>query len=236
MTPLSAQRLALFVLVAAALALGCKKNKPTDTGGDSGPNAPNVPIGGGGNLPGASGPPAGWSEARDPVGGFKLYVFGRVQMLDAAKAKPEYQALQMSRMTNNLRSEDTAAKVYAYSFVPPAGFKLGSAPEELYAGLLVFRKDLEKFEVVLSKEPIQLGGRPALKVVTKGRDLTAGVKSPLESETPDWVKESRKKQDAERTTYFVTATATRVILVSAKTAGDPDPAEFKILTDSFAFL
>ena len=231
MTALSARRVALAVLVATVLVLGCKKKKPDPANDDNPSGAP-----GSGNAPGASAPPAGWSEARDTVGGFKLYVFGRVQMLDAAKAKPEYQALQMSRMTNNLRSEDTAAKVYTFSFVPPSGSKFGTAPEELYAGLFVFRKDLEKFEVVLAKEPMKLGGRPALKVVTKGRDLTAGVKSPLESETPDWVKESRKKQDAERTTYFITATATRVIIVQAQTAGEPDPAEFKILTESFAFL
>ncbi len=237
--PLSRSRVvAQAALVVAVLALGCKKTKPGDAGGDSNTNTPAATgtPGGGGAAPGASGPPAGWAEARDPVGGFKMYMFGRIQMLDPAKAGPEQQALQMSRMTNNLRSEDTAAKVYAFSLVPPAGFKFGAAPDELYAGLLLYRKDLEKFQVVLSKEPVQLGGRAALKVLTKPRNLAEGASLPSDPEAAKWVLESRKKDAAQRTTYFITTTATRVIIVQAQTAGDPDPAEFKILTDSFAFL
>ena len=66
---------ALAALVAAVCAVGCKKSKPTDAGGDTDtpsgtPGAGPGPAGGG--APGAGGPPARGSEARDTVGGFKV--------------------------------------------------------------------------------------------------------------------------------------------------------------------
>ena len=226
--------LALAALLIAAVALGCKKEAKKNINNDSDPAAV-VPGQGTGDPGRTGGPPAGWAEARDTVGGFRLFMPGRIQMLEAAKAKPEYQALQISRMTNNLRSEDTAAKLYTASFVPPAGAKFGSSPAELLAGLLLYRKGLETFEVVLSKEPVKLGGRAGLKVVTMERDLTAGVKRPEGMEPPDWVLESKKKEAARRTTYLVTTNGPRVIVIQSQTEGDPDPAELKTIIDSFAF-
>jgi hypothetical protein len=229
-----------LLFLALVLLAGCKKNTKKNTGDGTDPPPPNPgsPFNPGIDLNTrtAGGPPAGWNEARDPVGGFRIYLPGsRIQMLDAAKASPEEQKLQMSRMTNNLRSEDKSAKVYAYSLVPPPGVKLGTSPDELFAGLKLARRDLEGFHVVVSKETIKLGGRSALKVVTKGRDLTAGVKRPEGMEPPDWVVESRKKDAARRTTFLVTTNGPRFIVIQSQTESDPDPAELKTMIDSFQF-
>jgi hypothetical protein len=89
--------------------------------------------------------------------------------------------------------------------------------------------------VVESKELVKLDGRAALKVVTKGRDLTAGVKRPEGMEPPDWVLESRKKEAARRTTFLVTTNGPRFIVIQSQTESDPDPAELKTMIDSFAF-
>jgi hypothetical protein len=236
----SHRRIFAVLLIALIAAVGCKKNTKKDAGeGNNSPPAnpgnPFIPGAGVDLIGRTGGPPAGWAEARDPVGGFRMFLPGSIQMLDAAKASPEEQKLQMSRMTNNLRSEDTAAKVYASSIVPPAGVKIGTSPDELFAGLKLVRRDLEGFHVVLSKEPVKLGGRAALKVVTKGRDLTAGVKRPEGMEPPDWVVESRKKDAARRTTFLVTTNGPRFIVIQSQTESDPDPAELKTMMDSFAF-
>jgi hypothetical protein len=230
--------LAMLVLALALLA-GCKKNskKSTGDGTDRPPANPSSPFNPGVelNTRTGAGPPSGWAEARDPVGGFRIYLPGRIQMLDAAKARPEEQKLQMSRMTNNLRSEDKSAKVYAYSLVPPPGVQLGTSPDELFAGLKLVRRDLERFHEVLSKEPMRLGGRSALKVVTKGRDLSEGVKRPPGMEPPDWVIEGRKKDAARRMTFLVTTNGPRFIVIQSQTEGEPDPAELKTMIDSFQF-
>lgn len=233
-----ARCVALAALVAAVVAVGCKKSKPTDAGGDTDTPA-GTPGGGpgpaGGGAPGAGGPPARWSEARDTVGGFKVYVFGTNRALDMTTAPAEKKQLQMTMMINHFGPKDKAAAIMTYSLVPPAGFKIGSSPDELYAALLLHQKGLMTFQDVLSKESVKLGGQPGLKVMTKASNLSPPtlLNDPAAAQL---ITEGYKKDVARRRTYFVTATATRVIVIMAQTEGDPDPAELKTLADSFSFL
>ena len=230
---------ALAALLAAVVAVGCKKSKPTDAGGDTNtpagaPGAGTGPAGGG--TPAAGSPPARWSEARDPVGGFKVYVFGTNRPLDMTTAPAEKKQLQMTMMINHFGPKDKAASVTTYSLVPPAGFTIGSSPDELYAGLLLHQKGLMTFQDVLSKESVTLGGRPGLRVLTKANNYSPPRKVPDNPKFEQQMADDYKKDIARRTTYLVTTTATRVIVIMAQTEGDPDPAELKTMADSFAFL
>jgi hypothetical protein len=131
--------------------------------------------------------------------------------------------------------QEKAAQVTTHSLVPPADFKMGSSPDELYAALLLHQKGLMTFQDVLLKESVKLGGRPGLKVVTKANNFSPPPKLD-DPETMQRLEEGYKKDIARRRTYFVTTTATRVIVILAQTEGDPEPAELKTITDSFAFL
>ena len=120
--------------------------------------------------------------------------------------------------------------------MPPAGVPLGSSPDELYAGVLNHEKGVMTFRDVVTKEPIKLGGRAGLRVVSKANNLSPPPKFPDSPETEQRLLEGYKKDVARRQTHLVTTTATRFIVIMIQTEGDPDPAETKTIIDSFAFL
>lgn len=246
--PLSQSRVvAVAGLVAAVLALGCKKNKPADSGGDSNTNTPaatGTPGGGAGaagatdatdNTKNTAGVQTKWSEVRDTVGGFRVLVPGTNRALNMATAPEEKKKRQMIMFQNAVGPNSKSAQVTTHSFVPLAGTKIGSSPDELYAGLLAHRDGVMTFHDLLVKESLTLGGRPALRVMTKANNFSPPPKIG-DAETQQRLEEGYKKDIARRWTYLVTTTATRVIVILIQTEGDPDPAELKAIADSFAFL
>ncbi len=220
---------ALAALVAAVFAVGCKKAKPADTG-DSNPNTPT-------GTPGpAGGPPAGWSEARDTIGGFRLFVPGRSRVLDMTGAPADKKRLQMTMISAGSVLDPKMPMVQTHSLVPVDGLKIGSSPDELYAGLLQLHQGVMTFQDVLAKESITLGGRPGLRVLTKANNYSPPPKVPDNPEFEKQMAEGYKKDIARRTTYLVTTTATRVIVILVQSEGDPNPADLKTMIDSFSFL
>jgi hypothetical protein len=142
-----------------------------------------------------------------------------------ATAPDEKKKLQMTTYQNALGPEGKGAQVTTCSLVPPAGFTIGSSPDELYAGLLLHQKGLTTFQDVLSREPVTLGGRPGLKVFMKANNVGTPPRIPDDPEAEQRIAEGLRKDAARRRTYFVTTTPTRVIVIIAQTEGDPDPAE-----------
>lgn len=238
MVTLPARRAALAALVVAVLAFGCKKNKP-DPAPDSNPNAPaGAPGPAGASTPTASAPPAGWSEARDPVGGFRVFLPGRVSQVDYSKTIDKL-PLKPTTFHGSFADPNTDTKTTAQSILPHAGVKLGNGPDELFAAFSAYKKGYEHFHLPAEKTPITLGGKPALKVVLKPLPRKE-PKPPFDD--PEIVKawQERVNEDnkrvARRDVYFVTATATRFIFIEIKAPAEPDPAFLKTIADSFAFL
>ena len=231
---------ALAALVAAVLAAGCKKKKP-DPAADDAPNTPAGtpgPAGGaaaGGGAQPAGGPPAGWSEARDTIGGFRLFVPGQSRVLNMTGAPADKKRLQMTMISAGTVLDAKVPMVQTHSLVP-VGVKIGSSPDELYAGLLQLHQGVMTFQDVLAKESITLGGRPGLRVLTRANNYSPPPKVPDNPEFEKQMAEGYKKDIARRTTYLVTTTATRVIVILVQSEGDPNPADLKAMIDSFAFL
>jgi len=228
---------ALFAtaFVTAVLASGCKKETKKDPPGDSAP-PPVTPSGGGGGggSGGGGGPPAGWSEGRDPVAGYRLYMPGTTQFIQTPVYDQE-KSVQASVVTHSVKNIEADPRARAISFPPPAGFKPGTTPDDLFAALRVYNQIMDSHYEVLAKSPATLGGKPALKVVLKSKFL-GSTRLPDDPEFAREELERRKKHDAKRTTYFVTTTGTRIIVLQVETADEPDPAFLKTLTESFAFL
>jgi hypothetical protein len=228
------------VLVAVVLAFGCKKKKPTDTGGDSNPNAPNVTIGGGGggNVPGAGDAPAGWSEARDTVGGYRVFLPGKTSKVDHTHTKtPE---LQPTTFYGSFADPNAVIQPKSHSFLAaPTGLKPGNSPDELLAAFKSRHRSIETFYLPPETTPITLGGKPALKIVLK--PIPRKVPKPP-FDDPEILKtwqeqvDQASKDAGRREVYFVTATPTRFIFIEVKAPSEPDPAFLKTITDSFAFL
>lgn len=227
---------ALAALVAVALAAGCKKKKP-DPAADDAPNTPaGTPGPAGGGAQPAGGPPVGWSEARDTIGGFRLFVPGRSRVLDMTGAPEDKKRLQMTMISAGTVLDAKIPMVQTHSLVPVGGLKIGSSPDELYAGLLQLHQGVMTFQDVLAKESITLGGRPGLRVLTKANSYSPPPKMPDNPAFEKQLAEGYKKDIARRTTYLVTTTATRVIVILVQSEGDPNPADLKTMIDSFAFL
>ena len=233
-------RWAVFAaLVVAVLVVGCKKTKPAPADDAPTPAAGTPgPAGGaaaGGAQP-AGGPPAGWSEARDTIGGFRLFVPGSSRVLDMTGAPEDKKRLQMTMISAGTVLDAKIPMVTTHSLVPVGGLKIGSSPDELYAGLLQLHQGVMTFKDVLSKESITLGGRPGLRVLTKANNYSPPRKVPDNPKFEQQMADDYKKDIARRTTYLVTTTATRVIVILVQSEGDPNPADLKTMIDSFAFL
>ena len=95
--------------------------------------------------------------------------------------------------------------------------------------------NFDSLNEILEKTPTTLGGQPALKLVTRPIDLTAGVKL---SDNPEFAKdqlERRQKIAAKRSIYFVTTHGQRIIYVLIEAPSDPDSALVKTVLESFKF-
>jgi hypothetical protein len=224
------------------VALGCKKNTKKDGGGDSTP--PPVDKSGPGSSGGdprnksqTSGSiPAGWEEARDTVAGFRLLMPGKTLFYPSyTGVPPQFQKLQVTSTSHGVKDIVNDVRVKTISFIPPAGVKLGTTPDELYAAFKYFHPNYESLHTILEKAPVTLGGRPALRLFTRPINLSAGTKLP---EDPEFAKdeiERRKKRDAERVLYHVAVAGQRVIILSISSPGDSPPALVKTVTESFAY-
>jgi hypothetical protein len=234
----NARCLALAGLVlAAALAAGCKKdtkkNAPAADNPAPGPTGDADGKGNGGPG-GGSNVPAGWAEARDPVGGYMILLPGVTQYIETPVYAQE-KNVKATVVTHHVKNPDTDPVVRGVAFPPPAGSKFGTTPDDLFAALGVYNRVIDTHHEVLSKTPMTLGGKPALRVVLKNKFL-GSERLPDDPEFAKEEVERRRKEAAKRTTYYVTTTPTRVIVIEVKTPADPDPALLKTLTDSFAFL
>jgi hypothetical protein len=226
------------MVASMAVATGCKKQAKKDSpGGDSSP--PPVQSGdgwGGGKGTAASVPPAGWCEARDPVGGYRVYIPGGAPQPSVFKNVKD-EGLNPTGRYAGLPSSTVNAKITTFSIFPPPGVKLGNTEEELFAELKAYNSTMETFWVILEKSSLTLGGKPAIKVVLKKKPWEPLKTTP--DDDPEFVKaqnERDKKDQAMRRVLYLTNTATRMILITVETPDEPDPAMLKILTDSFAFL
>jgi hypothetical protein len=227
----------LAVGIALVLAAGCKKPAKKEAPPDSNPR-PAVPnAGGGGDGKAASGTiPAGWDEARDTVAGFRVLIPGKAVIhADFSNANPQAQKLQLNSTSHYVKDPEKEVRVKTLSYLPPAGFKLGSAPDELYAAFGVMHPNFASLNEILEKAPMTLGGQPALKLVTRPIDLTAGAKL---SDDPVFAKdqlERRQKLAAKRSIYYVTTHGQRIIYVLIEAPTDPDPNLVKTVIESFKF-
>ncbi len=240
LNPLSRKLALVTAFAAAAVAVGCKKEAKKEPSGDSAPPPVNPGGGSGGGGKGASsGPPAGWCEARDVIGGYRVFLPG-----DKAAAPDFSKAGGKEHLPTGcyagIRNPNINAEVRTFSLLPPAGVKLGTTPDELFAGLQSFIRNIDQFHDVLEKAPVTLGVKPALKIVLKKKPsnrpkMNIGDDSfmaKMEAETA----EREQKEQAKRQVFYVTNTGTRIIIVEVNTPGEPDPAILKTVTDSFAFL
>ena len=244
------RQLALAVAILALVAVvGCKKKAKNDPPPDGNPQLID-PLAGGGEAGGAGGggagvgkgggpkppaAPAGWHEARDTVAGFRLLVPNKPVIHMNYKGSQNLEKLQATSCSHFTKGKDVEPFVRTITFVPPAGFKMGTTSDELLAAFNIVHPNFEKFYTLLEKSPVTLGGKPALKFVTRPIDITAGAKLPDDPQFAKDILERRKKQQAERTTYFVTVHGPRVVYLSISSPGDLDPAFLKTVTDSFAF-
>lgn len=207
-------------LVAVALAVGCQdKSEPAADQWREGPKQP-----------------PGSSAARDTVGGYLIYLPGMAVPIDfSTAADPELQP------TGYLSpAPDGAAKIRTVSILPPAGVKLGTAPEELLAALKAYNRAIDTDYLPPETTPITLGGKPALKVVLTPKPRE--VPKPPAGSSPEVLKAweadaARAKTDAgRREAFLVTATATRLVFIEVKSAGGPPEGLLKTLMESFTFL
>jgi len=232
----------LAIGLAVALASGCKKDKKAAPTDNSPPSVNPGGTSGGKNGQGretASGPPAGWCEARDAVGGYRVFMPGdRPVTPDFSRAGG-----QENRPTGcyaSMPSRSIKAEVHTFSLLPSRELKLGTAPDELFAALRGFMPVLDSNHDVLKKEPTTLDGKPALKVVLKKKPFSR-PKSPIDDD-PAFAKmradeaAREKAEQAKRQVFYITNTSTRVIIVQVDTPDEPEPAVLKTITDSFKFL
>ncbi|HSQ56173.1 MAG TPA: hypothetical protein VLM40_10570 [Gemmata sp.] len=232
----------LLLITTFALALGsvgCKKQAKKPAGGDTPPPVHPDAGGDGGSKPVSSTPPAGWCEARDAVGGYRVFMPGdRPVSPDFSKAGG--QEAQHTGCYAGMPNRSIPAEVHTFSLLPTIGFKLGTAPEELFAALKVFNRVIDSHHDVLEKTPAMLGGKPALKVVLKKKS----TRPPDEGfgNDPGFDKfrneriEQDKKEQAKRQIFYLTNSNTRLIILQIDTPGEPDPAIIKTVTESFRFL
>ena len=240
---LSPHRIALAALVVTVFAFGCKKNKPAPSD-DSNPNTnaqPGAPDAtpGAGNTPATNPAPAGWSEARDTVGGYRVFLPGRTSQVDYSKTIDKL-PLKPTTFYGSFADPDAVIETRSHSILAaPTGLKLGNGPDELFAAFKLQHKSLETFYLPAEKTPITLGGKPALKVVLKPiprKEPQPPFNDPeILKAWQERVNEDNKRA-GRREVYFVTATGTRFIFIDVKAPSDPDPAFLKTITDSFAFL
>jgi hypothetical protein len=236
------RRTFVLLLVVPLAVLGCKKSTKKDGGDSTPPLVDKSGPGSSGGDPRSKGRagggdvPAGWEEARDTVARFRLLMPGKTLFYPSyTGVPPQFQKLQMTSTSHGVKDIENDVRVKTISFIPPAGFKLGTTPEELYAAFSFFHPNYESLHTILEKAPVTLGGRPALKLYTRPIDLAAGTKLP---EDPAFAKdeiERRKKRDAERVLYYVAVNGQRVIILSISSAGDPPPALVKTVTESFTY-
>ena len=208
------------VLVAVALAAGCQdKSNPAADQRREGPIQP-----------------PGSSTARDTVGGYMIYLPGMAVPIDpSTAADPELQPTGFLSP-----APDGATQIRTVSILPPAGVKLGTAPEELLAALKAYHRATDTDYLPPETNPITLGGKPALKVVLTPKPRA--VPKPPADSSPEVLKAweadaARAKKDAgRREAFLVTATATRFVFIEVKSAGGPSEGLLKTLTESFTFL
>ena len=103
--------------------------------------------------------------------------------------------MQPSSTSHYVKDPEKEVRVRTLSYLPPAGFKMGSAPDELYAAFGVMHPNFDSLNEILEKTPTTLGGQPALKLVTRPIDLTAGVKL---SDNPEFAKDQLERRAENR--------------------------------------
>lgn len=226
------RRAAVAALLVAAVAVGCKKKAPAPAPNPP-PGAPPVTPQPGAPDPKPSGPPAGWTEARDDIGGYRLLMPGQVIRVDLSKGPDA--AFQPTGYTQP--SAEGRPRVSTYSRLPSADMKLGHTADELFAAMRAQDPNFEKTTDLLERATVQLGGKPALKLVLKKKPSPPPPKTDIE---PDEFFEKMRiereqKEQAVRRVLYVTCTATRYIHVNVYFPGEPDPALLKGVVESFAF-
>jgi hypothetical protein len=225
------------VMIALLVAVGCKKDSKKDTGGDANPpvNPAPGPLGDLRGKTGGSDVPGGWAEARDPIGGYRLLMPGITKFHESFAGSTALQKMQATSCSHGVKGLDTDVRVRSVSFVPPVSFKMGTTPDELFAALKLARTNFETFHTVLEKTAVKLGGREAVKIVTKPVDLTAGAKLPDDPRAGEERLQERKKLEAKRTTYYVTTAGARIVFLEIDSPTEPPPGLIKTVTESFAF-
>jgi hypothetical protein len=234
-----------MLVLALALLAGCKKNakKTASESTDSPPPNPGSPFNPGGvrvdpnSRTGGGDIPEGWAEARDTVAGFRLLMPGRTLFYPNYKgAGPEMQKMQATSTSHGMKGLPTDVKVRTLSYVPPAGFQLVANPEQLFAGFQIAHPKFETFYEILEKPMVQLGGKPALKLVVRGVDLIKGAKLPDDPEMRRERLERMKQREEQRSVYFVVAHGARIFYLLIEFPGPIDDAFLKRVTDSFQYL
>jgi len=118
--------------------------------------------------------------------------------------------------------------------------QLGTAPDELFAGLKSFNQAIDSHHDVLEKTPTTLDGKSALKVVLKkkpsSRPKSDFGNDPFLAKIEVEQAAREKQEQAKRQVFYITNTRSRIIIIQVDTPGEPEPAVLKTITDSFAFL
>ncbi|VTR98930.1 unnamed protein product [Gemmata massiliana] len=226
---------ATVLALVVVTAVGCKK-KPKSEPAEPAPNpTPVTPSNSGTGSP-TGGVPAGWFEARDTTGGFRVLLPGTIQTIDLSRAGGR--ELQPTAFTHQVRDPNDP-QVHTYSLLPPAGVPVSTKADDLFAGLKGFSRSLDTLYAVIERSPVTLGGRPALRVVLKKKPATPIPVPPKDNPALAQMRAEQEARDcqeqAKRQVYYVTATGTRFVILHVATAGEPPQDLLKVLTDSFTF-
>jgi len=239
------RRACTISLVAFLAVLGCKKNVKKDGGDSIPPPVDKSGSGSSGGDPrskgqaGGNDAPPGWCEARDAAGGYRVFMPGdKAVTPDFSKAGG-----QENRPTGcyaAIRNPNINAEVHTFSLLPSGAVKLGTAPDELFAGLKSFNQAIDSHHDVLEKTPTTLDGKSALKVVLKkkpsSRPKSDFGNDPFLAKIEVEQAAREKQEQAKRQVFYITNTRSRIIIIQVDTPGEPEPAVLKTITDSFAFL
>jgi hypothetical protein len=217
--------------------------------------------GGGGGLGGLVGtvagsapvgPPPGFSEVRDPEGGFRVYLPGTLRKGVISINGREVRDGSQTAWAGAVPGTDNNVK--ARSYREPSGL----SPEELWETLSRYHGLVaDKGIVIESKTPITLGGKPALAVRLRDKDAAPAEPHQLRPLPPNATPEQRRQREeaeelmrkteevrarsnaarARREVHYIVSDGTRVILLHLEWKGEfPSEATLKTVTASFEFL